>query len=98
MQIGVDETTLYNWERQRTVPEIRYMPKIITFLGYDPGHAGSSSAEQIRAHRIALGLSLKKAAMLLGIDPGTLQGWETGRHKPSKQSTAIISTFLGRTI
>jgi DNA-binding XRE family transcriptional regulator len=35
-QIGVDETTIYNWEGQRTDPEIRYMSRIIQFLGDRP--------------------------------------------------------------
>ena len=33
-QIGVEESTITNWERQRTVPEIRYIPRIVEFLGY----------------------------------------------------------------
>ena len=35
-QIGVDELTVTNWERNATVPAIRHIPAIIRFLGYDP--------------------------------------------------------------
>ena len=35
-QIGVHELTITNWEVNATVPEVRYMPVIIEFLGYNP--------------------------------------------------------------
>lgn len=31
--IGVDETTVYNWERGYSRPPLRFMPKILGFLG-----------------------------------------------------------------
>ncbi len=95
--IGVDESTITNWEKQRTAPEIRFMPKIIQFLGYDPEPAKKSLTEQMRARRIALGLSQEKAAALLGIDPGTLSSWELGRHRPSEKSLEILSRLLAGT-
>jgi DNA-binding XRE family transcriptional regulator len=36
VQLGVTETCLFNWEANISVPEIRYMPAIISFLGYNP--------------------------------------------------------------
>jgi len=33
-QIGVDETTVYNWERNATSPSVRHFPAITQFLGY----------------------------------------------------------------
>jgi transcriptional regulator with XRE-family HTH domain len=35
-KIGVTKATIYHWERQRTQPEIRFIARIIEFLGYDP--------------------------------------------------------------
>lgn len=35
-QLGVGQTSVFNWEGNRSGPEIRYMPAIIDFLGYDP--------------------------------------------------------------
>src|SRR5579864_7977648 len=32
-QIGVHELTITNWEVNATVPEVRYMPAVIEFLG-----------------------------------------------------------------
>lgn len=34
-QLGVCEPSVYNWERNASSPEIRYMPAIIQFLGYN---------------------------------------------------------------
>jgi DNA-binding XRE family transcriptional regulator len=34
--IGVSEATITNWENNLTVPETRYLPAIIRFLGYNP--------------------------------------------------------------
>lgn len=31
-QLGVDKTSVFNWEGNRSSPEIRYMPAIIRFL------------------------------------------------------------------
>jgi DNA-binding XRE family transcriptional regulator len=33
--IGVSECTVYNWERRGHEPEVKHIPKIIGFLGYD---------------------------------------------------------------
>ena len=46
-QLGVDETSVFNWEANAAVPEIRYMPAIIRFLGYNPLPAASTLAEQL---------------------------------------------------
>jgi DNA-binding transcriptional regulator YiaG len=35
-QLGVDETTIHNWERNFNSPDRRFVPKIIQFLGYTP--------------------------------------------------------------
>jgi transcriptional regulator with XRE-family HTH domain len=35
-QIGVDEATITNWERNATDPAVRFIPAIIEFLDYDP--------------------------------------------------------------
>src|SRR5262249_55091544 len=32
--IGVDESTLFNWERNKVQPQIHYLARILEFLGY----------------------------------------------------------------
>jgi transcriptional regulator with XRE-family HTH domain len=97
-RIGVHESTLYNWERQRTVPEIRFMPKIIEFLGYSPtpSETAKTFQERLKALRTKLGLSQRKLAMKLGIDPGTLGSWERGRHRPTRRYRRTIEACLKR--
>ncbi len=35
-RLGVDETTVYNWEKNRSNPSLRFIPKIIKFPGHFP--------------------------------------------------------------
>ena len=35
-RLGVTESTVTNWELNRTSPKIRFLPSIIALLGYDP--------------------------------------------------------------
>jgi DNA-binding transcriptional regulator YiaG len=37
-----------------------------------------------------LGLSRRKTAAELSVDPATLMGWETGRLRPTKKSAELI--------
>jgi DNA-binding XRE family transcriptional regulator len=39
-QLGVDKTSVFNWEANTSKPEIRYMPAIFRFLGYNPPACG----------------------------------------------------------
>ena len=93
-QIGVHEMTITGWESNATVPEVRYMPAIIQFLGYNPIPPGSSLPERLATSRKALGLSQRKMAVKLGVDPATLMGWEAGRHQPTEKSIALIGKVL----
>ena len=35
-QIGVDKTSFHNWGTNRRKPDLKFMPAIIRFLGYNP--------------------------------------------------------------
>jgi DNA-binding transcriptional regulator YiaG len=91
-KIGVNEATVTNWERQRTLPEIRFIAPIIKFLGYDPFPDPESFPEKLKTCRMRMGLSQREFAIRLRIDPSTIAGWETCRHKP----TNIYSKLLGQ--
>ena len=85
-----NSTTVHNWESNTSLPAIRYLPAIIQFLGYDPQPSVDSFPDRLATARRTLGLSQRKMAEKLGIDPGTLQGWEAGRHQPTGKSLEII--------
>ena len=93
-QIGVDEATITNWERNATTPPIRYIPAIIEFLGYDPLPPANSFSERLATARQTLGLSQRKTAEKLSVDPATVKGWEAGRHEPTKRSVDVIGRVL----
>lgn len=93
--IGVNETTIYNWENNRTAPGFKYMPQIAQFLGYDPfKHENLTLGQRLLAHRQTLGLSQKELARKLKIDPGTLGRLERGLDKPTRRIRGKILTFL----
>ena len=82
--IGVDTLTVCNWEKNRTTPKLYLLPKIIKFLGYDPLQGNATGlGEKIKQYRVRKGLSLRKLAKELGIDPGTLARWERDRGLPN---------------
>jgi transcriptional regulator with XRE-family HTH domain len=71
------------------------MPKIIAFLGYCPWHSEPRSlAEKVVPTRRLLGLSQKKLARHLGVDPGTLGNWERDKRKPPQEMRRELFAFF----
>ncbi len=84
-RLGVCDPSVYNWENNITKPAIKYIPKIIEFLGYVPFDTSTLSVgERIVVYRRLLGLSQKELASRLGIDPCTLSKWERDKLKLSE--------------
>jgi DNA-binding XRE family transcriptional regulator len=48
LRIGVDKTTVYNWEAGRATPSLRGLPAVIWFLGYDPADPEATPEERTR--------------------------------------------------
>ena len=96
--LGVDTMTVNNWERSRCGPTLQAMPSIVEFLGYSPFPVtqNPSIIEAIKAYRLMHGLSQKKLATILRIDPATLAQWENGTSKPGatlkKRLVGCLST------
>ncbi len=95
-QIGIKVNTLAEWEKDRAEPEVRYWPRIVSFLGYDPSSGGETLADRLRRKRRELGLPRKCAAALLSIDEGTLKRYEDGHAIPGTRNRAILDRFLTR--
>jgi transcriptional regulator with XRE-family HTH domain len=90
-QIGVHGVTITNWERNASTPVIRYMPAILRFLGYDPLPSPAQSLpDRLRRARRKFGLTQRKMAERLGVDPSTLRDWENERHQPTEASLNLI--------
>jgi len=94
-QIGVTESSIFNWESNTAKPEIRFMPNIIRFLGYDPQPEAAGLGEQLARRRTALGLSQKAAAKRIEVDPSTLARWERGERVPTGGVLTRVERFLG---
>jgi len=95
--LGVDTTTVNNWERKRCGPRLYLIPEIVKFLKYNPFPTvgNPSITEAIKPYRQTHGLSQKKLAKFLGIDPTTLARWENGRSKPSQRSGGGLAELMG---
>jgi transcriptional regulator with XRE-family HTH domain len=93
-QIGVHEQTVTGWERNATSPEIHYIPAILNFLGYNPIPQAETLPDRLVSMRKTLGLSQRKMAEKLGVDPATLMGWEAERHHPTGKSLDLIARII----
>jgi len=95
LNLNVSDITIYLWERNKVKPSLAQIPKIIEFLGRDPFEKKTDNlAERIKDFRRVRGLSRKKLAEQIGIDLSTLEGWETGKHQPTKKLLDKINPIL----
>ena len=94
VRLGVDNSTILNWEHGKTQPPVRFLPRIIRFLGYDPYPAPRSLGENLVAKRRQLGLSRKRMAARLGVDEGTMKRWERGMARPTGKRIETVNEFL----
>ena len=87
-QIGVDETSIHNWETNVSQPSLEYMPAIIDFVGYNPLPAAKTWAERLVRHRVSLGITQGDAARRIGVDQATQAKWnaESARRRESSRS------------
>ena len=94
-RLGVHKDTIYNWEGNRKSPQLRFVPRIIAFLGYVPEYTTPRTlGERILIARRLLGLTQKELARWLGIDPSTLGRWERNEGKPSRKLLERLNAFF----
>ena len=93
-QLGVEKTSVFNWEANTSAPEIRHMPAIIRFLGYNPLPEVDGWGTRLVRCRSTLGLTQKETARGLGVDPGTLARWERGEREPTGAFLERVKRFL----
>ena len=96
MRLEVHETTIINWEKGLCSPSVRMIPRIIDFLGYCPYEPPKTLREKLVDTRRRLGLSRRKLAVRLGMDPATLMAWEEGVRVPRGKWAKIVRRFLCR--
>jgi transcriptional regulator with XRE-family HTH domain len=94
-QIGTDATNVANWSKGHTTPGLKFWPRIIQFLGYDPRSKGETVGERLRHHRERRGWSRPEVARRLAVSVSVLWRWESGRRKPRGKYLAKVYAFLG---
>jgi len=72
------------------------LPAIIAFLGYNPlPPPPTSIGVQLKAARIAAGLTRRQLAAQVGVHLGTLAEWERGEAWPSEDRRQQLMYLLG---
>ena len=93
--LGVNETSVYDWERYRTDPMVHLIPRITQFLGYTPPlFNGKTTGEKIIDYRRVRGMSQRKLAITLKVDPGTLGRWERDESLPTGKLKTRLEPFF----
>jgi len=95
-RIGVVTDALTTWELGHHPPKIRYAPKIIEFLGYNPYPAidAKTFAGKIKLCRLLLGFSHRKMSKVLNADPGTVGHWESHLTIPAEPWLSELTALL----
>ena len=80
--IGVNISSIENWEIKRSNPNVSFYPKIFKFLGYcviqyvpDGGYK-----QTLWNYRFQLGISIEELARKIGVDGRTIANLNTGGH------------------
>ncbi|MFH2069131.1 MAG: helix-turn-helix transcriptional regulator [Candidatus Omnitrophota bacterium] len=93
--IGTSMASVGYWEMNKFVPLDRFIPKIISFIGYiPPNFLPENLPGKIRAGRKLLGLSQEGLASYLGVDVSTVADWEKHRHEPTRKSLEKLAKLL----
>jgi len=93
--LEANTSTVTNWEKGWSEPELCFLPGIVAFLGYDPRPEGTDFATCLRRARTARGLSIQALAALAHIHPTTICKWEDGRHRPMKTLRVRVEEIVG---
>jgi len=93
--LAVDESTVTNWEKNRTQPTLRALPKIVAFLGYDPTPGDSENlGKKLLRYRKMRGTTQKKLAKEIGIDPTTLSRLEKNNGRCFREVLQKVNDYL----
>lgn len=94
-KLQVTPGTLQNWEKNKLIPSIQFIPKIVEFLGYVPFQTGCRTlSERLLLKRKLLGLSKKELAEKAGLSLDVIKSWENGKHRPNRETLKVLASFF----
>ncbi len=92
-RLGVTTSTVWNWENRGSV-DLRFTPRVIEFLGYNPIPQPEDLLEKLAWYKQVNGLTLEQLGAKMGRDPEQLADWLSGRHFPCRRNREEIEEFL----
>jgi transcriptional regulator with XRE-family HTH domain len=92
-EIGVTESTVWNWEHG-TEPELIHIPAILEFIGYVPWEMPEETVARLAHFKKVKGLSFERLGELMSRDPEQLADWLSGRNVPMERNQRMIAEFL----
>jgi DNA-binding XRE family transcriptional regulator len=74
---------------------VHLIPRITQFLGYIPPlFTGQTTGQKIIAYRIIRGMSQRKLALQIEVDPATLGRWERDESSPTGELKLRLEPFF----
>lgn len=92
--LGISKASMWQWEMGIAVPEDRYYPAIICFLGYEPWPEPRTDGERFRAERLRRGLSINQAARLVHLAFDTVALFEKDKRRLSPANRTKLDAFM----
>ena len=93
-QLGVHVESLKNWEHGVGRPLARQIPRIISFLGYNPEPEPASLSRRIVHARHQIGFTQKEFARALETDAVTIYRWEKALAEPPQEKLRRLQGLL----
>ncbi|MGI9437360.1 MAG: helix-turn-helix domain-containing protein [Geminicoccaceae bacterium] len=94
--LRISDASYHSWENDHRMPMVRFMPRIIEWLGYDPYPPPRNSSEWLVAVRRNLGLTRKGLGRLIGADESTVQRWEERIGVPADRLPSLRALYQTR--
>jgi transcriptional regulator with XRE-family HTH domain len=88
--LNVSVVSIRNWEGNWREPHLSELPAIINFIGYCPYDIGLTLFQRVAVWRRANGLTQKRMAEIIGVDPSTLARLEQGRIRELTRRTRYL--------
>jgi len=90
--------SVVNWELDHRQPTVKYVGRIIEFIGHDPRPEAKTPGGKIARFRSSRGLSQLEFSAEIGVDQATLALWETDHRKPTGERLRRLKIAMGEPV